>query len=74
MDESSFNGVVIFDMDGIIVDSEQLWDDAREELVKEVGIDLLLCTDDIFETRNQARARLLDAALEFLEKSRLLGH
>jgi HAD superfamily hydrolase (TIGR01509 family) len=28
---------VIFDMDGIIVDSEQLWDDAREELVKETG-------------------------------------
>ena len=28
---------VIFDMDGIIVDSEKLWDDAREELVKETG-------------------------------------
>jgi len=28
---------LIFDMDGIIVDSEQLWDDAREELVKETG-------------------------------------
>lgn len=28
---------VIFDMDGIIVESEHLWDQAREELVKETG-------------------------------------
>lgn len=28
---------VIFDMDGVIVDSERLWDDAREELVRETG-------------------------------------
>jgi HAD superfamily hydrolase (TIGR01509 family) len=28
---------VIFDMDGVIVESEALWDKAREELVKETG-------------------------------------
>jgi HAD superfamily hydrolase (TIGR01509 family) len=28
---------VIFDMDGVIVESESLWDQAREELVKETG-------------------------------------
>lgn len=28
---------VIFDMDGVIVESERLWDEAREELVKETG-------------------------------------
>ncbi|MBI2691190.1 MAG: HAD family phosphatase [Solirubrobacterales bacterium] len=28
---------VIFDMDGVIVDSEALWDEAREDLVKETG-------------------------------------
>jgi HAD superfamily hydrolase (TIGR01509 family) len=28
---------VIFDMDGVIVESEALWDQAREELVKETG-------------------------------------
>ncbi len=28
---------VIFDMDGVIVESEHLWDQAREELVKEAG-------------------------------------
>lgn len=28
---------VIFDMDGVIVDSERLWDDAREELVRATG-------------------------------------
>ena len=28
---------VIFDLDGVLVDSEQLWDDARRELVRECG-------------------------------------
>jgi HAD superfamily hydrolase (TIGR01509 family) len=28
---------VIFDLDGVLVDSEQLWDDARRELVREHG-------------------------------------
>ncbi len=28
---------VIFDMDGVIVESEHLWDQAREDLVKETG-------------------------------------
>jgi HAD superfamily hydrolase (TIGR01509 family) len=28
---------VIFDMDGVLIDSEKLWDDAREALVKEQG-------------------------------------
>lgn len=28
---------VIFDMDGVIVESEALWDKAREDLVKETG-------------------------------------
>lgn len=28
---------VIFDLDGVLVDSEQLWDDARRELVRERG-------------------------------------
>ena len=28
---------VIFDLDGVIVDSEQVWDDVREELVRERG-------------------------------------
>ena len=28
---------VIFDLDGVLVDSEQLWDDARRELVQERG-------------------------------------
>src|SRR4051812_30183047 len=37
MDTHSPVAAVIFDMDGIIVDSEKLWDDAREELVMEVG-------------------------------------
>ena len=29
--------VVVFDMDGVIVDSEQVWDDVREQLAKERG-------------------------------------
>jgi len=28
---------VVFDMDGVIVDSEQVWDDVREQLAKEHG-------------------------------------
>ena len=28
---------VVFDLDGVIVDSEQVWDDVREELVRERG-------------------------------------
>ncbi|MDQ3161665.1 MAG: HAD hydrolase-like protein, partial [Actinomycetota bacterium] len=28
---------VIFDLDGVIVDSEQVWDDVRETLVRERG-------------------------------------
>ena len=28
---------VIFDLDGVLIDSEQLWDDARRELVRERG-------------------------------------
>jgi HAD superfamily hydrolase (TIGR01509 family) len=29
--------VVVFDMDGVIIDSEQVWDDVREQLAKERG-------------------------------------
>ncbi len=29
---------VVFDLDGVIVDSEQVWDDVRAELVREAGI------------------------------------
>ena len=29
--------VVVFDLDGVIVDSEQVWDDVREQLAKERG-------------------------------------
>ncbi|MGH7715660.1 MAG: hypothetical protein ACREML_06635, partial [Vulcanimicrobiaceae bacterium] len=28
---------VIFDMDGVLLDSEQIWDKAREQYVKDVG-------------------------------------
>ena len=28
---------VVFDLDGVIVDSEQVWDDVRREYVREVG-------------------------------------
>ena len=28
---------VIFDMDGVIVDTEQVWDDVREQLVADWG-------------------------------------
>ena len=28
---------VVFDLDGVIVDSEQVWDDVREQLAKERG-------------------------------------
>jgi HAD superfamily hydrolase (TIGR01509 family) len=28
---------VVFDLDGVVVDSEQIWDDVREQLVKERG-------------------------------------
>ena len=30
---------VVFDLDGVIVDSEQVWDDVREQYVREVGGD-----------------------------------
>ncbi|MGH7659847.1 MAG: HAD family hydrolase [Vulcanimicrobiaceae bacterium] len=30
-------GAVIFDMDGILLDSEQIWDRVREEYVREIG-------------------------------------
>jgi HAD superfamily hydrolase (TIGR01509 family) len=30
-------GAVVFDMDGVIVDSEQVWDEVRERYVREVG-------------------------------------
>ena len=29
--------VVVFDLDGVVVDSEQVWDDVREQLAKERG-------------------------------------
>ena len=28
---------VVFDMDGVIIDSEQVWDEVREELVADWG-------------------------------------
>src|SRR3954453_18761634 len=28
---------VVFDMDGVIIDSEQVWDDVREQLVRDRG-------------------------------------
>ena len=28
---------VVFDLDGVIVDSEQVWDDVREDYVRETG-------------------------------------
>ena len=28
---------VVFDLDGVLVDSEQVWDDVREELTRERG-------------------------------------
>ena len=28
---------VVFDLDGVIVDTEQVWDDVREQLVRERG-------------------------------------
>jgi beta-phosphoglucomutase-like phosphatase (HAD superfamily) len=28
---------VIFDLDGVLIDSEQVWDDARREFVSEQG-------------------------------------
>jgi len=28
---------VVFDLDGVLLDSEQVWDDVREQLVKERG-------------------------------------
>ena len=28
---------VVFDLDGVVIDSEQIWDDVREQLVKERG-------------------------------------
>ncbi len=28
---------VVFDLDGVIVDSEQVWDEVREQYVREVG-------------------------------------
>ena len=28
---------VVFDLDGVLLDSEQVWDEVREELVKERG-------------------------------------
>ena len=28
---------VVFDLDGVLLDSEQVWDDVREQLVREVG-------------------------------------
>ena len=30
---------VIFDLDGVLIDSEQVWDTAREKLVRERGGD-----------------------------------
>jgi len=30
-------GAVVFDLDGVVVDSEQVWDDVREQLVRERG-------------------------------------
>ena len=29
---------VVFDLDGVIVDSEQIWDDVREQLAHERGV------------------------------------
>ena len=28
---------VVFDLDGVLIDSEQVWDDVREELARERG-------------------------------------
>jgi beta-phosphoglucomutase-like phosphatase (HAD superfamily) len=28
---------VVFDLDGVLLDSEQVWDEVREQLVKERG-------------------------------------
>jgi beta-phosphoglucomutase-like phosphatase (HAD superfamily) len=33
----SVPGAVMFDLDGVLVDSEQLWNESKAELVREAG-------------------------------------
>ena len=42
------------------------------QLVEQIGVDFLAALERVFERRNQPGARLLHAALELLEKRRLL--
>ncbi|OGH78420.1 MAG: hypothetical protein A2469_03595 [Candidatus Magasanikbacteria bacterium RIFOXYC2_FULL_40_16] len=49
---------VIFDMDGLLVDSEPLWSEAEIEVAKKVGIDLT--NDLILETRGFRADEVID--------------
>ena len=45
---------VVFDMDGVLIDSEHVWDEIREELARELARDAL--------EHEREGARLLDRA------------
>jgi HAD superfamily hydrolase (TIGR01509 family) len=51
---------VVFDMDGVIVDSEQVWDDVREQLANEVVNRML--------ERYRERLPLIDGAAEAVRR------
>src|SRR5919108_4647804 len=37
VETDAMSGAVVFDLDGVLVDSEHLWDEIREELARERG-------------------------------------
>ncbi len=47
-------------------------DESELQLVQQVGIDLFLALQSVFQGIHQPRARLLDAALQFFKERRLL--
>ena len=59
---------VVFDLDGVLLDSEQLWDEAREELATRFsrGVPPIALWTGV-AVREGLRAPLLDGALGWLE-------
>jgi len=49
-------------------------DQGEFQLLQQVGVDFPLAFERVFQSRNQARARLLHAGLQFFEQRRFLLH